>query len=175
MPPSIFIHAKNVFLHQLPQESASISQEFEISGGAPADRCEGGASDCGPVAHYDTEGVPLCQRCWDALAVDKSEVRDLGNGEKITQKQLLAELAELGPGWRLEKPHELFAQVDYGYKNQHGAYTRDETLKDGYYWTSQETPWFEGGRVVVGFDSGYVSYDGVNDRAFARAVRVSGQ
>lgn len=26
--------------------------------------CENGQPDCGPVAHHDIEGVPLCARCW---------------------------------------------------------------------------------------------------------------
>ena len=75
----------------------------------------------------------------------------------------------------METPHELFGFVDYGHKNQHGAYTRDDSLKEGPYWTSQETPWFRGGRVVVSFNDGYVNADVATSRAFARAVRVSGQ
>ena len=70
---------------------------------------------------------------------------------------------------------ELFGHVDYGHKNQHGAYSRDESLKDSYYWTNQETPWYEGGRVVVGFSYGYVLSNFADLRAFARAVRVAGQ
>jgi hypothetical protein len=104
-----------------------------------------------------------------------SEYRELGGGERITQAQALREVAELGAGWRLETPHELFALVDYGHKNKHGAYTRDESLKDGPYWTNQETPWFAGGRVVVGFAYGVVDYSVAHYRAFARAVRVVGQ
>ena len=34
--------------------------------------CEGGAPDCGPVKHFDSEGVPLCQRCWDGLTADSA-------------------------------------------------------------------------------------------------------
>ncbi|MFC6838570.1 DUF1566 domain-containing protein [Xanthomonas theicola] len=104
-----------------------------------------------------------------------SEYRDLGGGDRIPQAQALREVAELGTGWRLETPHELFGLVDYGHKNKHGAYTRDESLKEGPYWTSQETPWFEGGRVVVGFYGGYVYDHDADGRAFARAVRVVGQ
>ena len=36
-------------------------------------------------------------------------------------------------------------------------------------------PWFEGGRVVVGFNNGNVNNNNDNNRAFARAVRVSGE
>jgi hypothetical protein len=28
------------------------------------ERCESGLSTCGPVEHYDVEGVPLCAKCW---------------------------------------------------------------------------------------------------------------
>lgn len=103
------------------------------------------------------------------------EVRELGGGERITQKQALDELAELGEGWRPETPHELFAlRSPLTHQNAAGAYSYDETIKDGWYWTSETTPWFEGGRVVVGFSSGYVDYDDDDFRAFARAVRIQG-
>ncbi len=108
----------------------------------------------------------------------KQEVREyqqLGGGEKISPQQALAEVAKLGDGWRLETPHELHALVAYDHKNQHGALSRDETLKPGYYWSDQEQPGVPGARVVVGFNYGYVSYDFDGGRAFARAVRVSGQ
>lgn len=43
----------------------------EDVGGAPVnaegERCESDAADCGPVEFHDTEGVPLCKRCWDEL------------------------------------------------------------------------------------------------------------
>ena len=81
---------------------------------------------------------------------------ELGNGERITQKQMLKELKALGPEWRLETPHELHALVAYDHKNHHGALSRDETLKPGYYWTSQEQPGVPGARVVVGFYGGFV-------------------
>ncbi len=111
----------------------------------------------------------------NATAAPQREYQQLGGGERITQTDALAELAKLGEGWRLETPHELFGFVDYGHKNQHGAYTRDDSLKEGAYWTSQETPWCRGGRVVVSFGFGLV-YDYLDyARAFARAVRVSGQ
>lgn len=35
----------------------------------PVPTCEAGAPDCGPVEHYDSEGIPLCKRCYDALPV----------------------------------------------------------------------------------------------------------
>lgn len=31
------------------------------------ERCEGGTTECGPVEHHDSEGVPLCSKCWSAL------------------------------------------------------------------------------------------------------------
>ena len=107
---------------------------------------------------------------------EQREFRELGGGEKISPQQALDEVAKLGDGWRLETPHELHALVAYDHKNQHGALSRDETLKPGYYWTSQEQPGVPGARVVVGFGFGYVDLVNVDgDRAFARAVRVSGQ
>ena len=106
---------------------------------------------------------------------EQREIRELGGGEKISPQQALAEVAKLGDGWRLETPHELHALVAYDHKNQHGALSRDETLKPGYYWTSQEQPGVPGARVVVGFYSGDVDCYGDFYRAFARAVRVSGQ
>lgn len=33
--------------------------------------CEGRSPDCGPVAHWDDDGVALCDRCWNALEVDR--------------------------------------------------------------------------------------------------------
>ena len=103
------------------------------------------------------------------------EVRELGGGKAITQKQLLDELLNLPADWRLETSAELYALVDRSHQNQHGAYTRDESLKDDWYWTSDLTPWYRGGRVVVGFGFGDVDYFVGDFRAFARAVRVSGQ
>ena len=141
----IFIHTSNLHLH--------FSQ--------PSD---------GAALHVDMREVGI-----DLAAAPKREVRVLGGGERISQEQALKELAALGQGWRLETPHELFALVDYSQKNQLGAYTRDPDLKDGYYWTSQETPWYEGGRVVVGFNYGFVDGSFAYGRAFARAVRVAGQ
>lgn len=32
--------------------------------------CEAGQPECGPVAHHDSEGVPLCQGCWEELLAD---------------------------------------------------------------------------------------------------------
>lgn len=37
--------------------------------------CEGGGKDCGPVAHCDSEGVPLCQSYRDALHADSEGLR----------------------------------------------------------------------------------------------------
>jgi hypothetical protein len=36
------------------------------------ERCESGSSACGPVEHHDSEGVPLCAKCWQALAEDSA-------------------------------------------------------------------------------------------------------
>lgn len=32
-----------------------------------AEKCESGDPSCGPVEHYDNEGVPLCEKCYDSL------------------------------------------------------------------------------------------------------------
>ena len=142
--------------------------------------CEGCGCDWLDGLYETTADGGITGRKWDvaqrAAAAARSgsetrEYRDLGNGEAITQEQMLAELAALGDEWRLETPAELYALVDYGYKNQHDAYTRDETLKPRFYWTSQKTPWYGGGRVVVGFNDGFVDYI-VDYRALARAVRA---
>ncbi|HEY1033968.1 MAG TPA: hypothetical protein VGE09_03190 [Pseudoxanthomonas sp.] len=104
------------------------------------------------------------------------EYCDLGDGKEISPDQALKEVEALASGgWRLESPHELFACVDYGHKNANGAYSRDESIKRGYYWTNQPHPEFEGARVVVGFRYGGVNYDLGDDRCFARAVRVARQ
>ena len=109
------------------------------------------------------------------------EVRELGRGKEITQKQALTEVEALNKPadaefvWRLETRNELVALIDLGHKNANSAYSRDETLRADWYWTSDEHPEFEGARVVVGFRNGYVDYgDGFN-RCFARAVRVARQ
>ena len=39
----------------------------------------------------------------------------------------------------------------------------------------EASPWYEGGRVVVGFNNGNVNNNNANNRAFARAVRVAGE
>ena len=103
------------------------------------------------------------------------EVRPLGGGEKITQKQMIDELIDLGTEWRLETSAEQYALVDRSYKNQHGARSRDESLQPGWYWSADTLPGVPGARVVVGFYLGYVLYYSGSHRAFARAVRVSGQ
>lgn len=36
----------------------------------PPVSCEGGEDSCGPVASFDSEGVPLCETCEDALVAD---------------------------------------------------------------------------------------------------------
>lgn len=42
--------------------------------------CEGAAPDCGPIAHYDSEGVPLCQSCHDALLADSQTAAEVPRG-----------------------------------------------------------------------------------------------
>ena len=101
------------------------------------------------------------------------EYRVLGDGHLITQKQSMHELAELGAGWRLETPHELFALVDYSNRNLHGALCIDDTIKAQWYWTSQKKPGCPGARVVVGFAGDGVHYAGESLLAHARAVRVT--
>lgn len=50
------------------------------------ERCESGAPDCGPVEFYDSEGVPLCRRCYDSLSTDTSSVTaDLSGGDQSVQ------------------------------------------------------------------------------------------
>lgn len=36
------------------------------------EHCESAAPDCGPVEFHDSEGVPLCRRCYESLADDTS-------------------------------------------------------------------------------------------------------
>jgi hypothetical protein len=102
------------------------------------------------------------------------EERWLSNNEPISRDQADRETAELGPDWRLETPHEAFADVDYDHKNEHNALSRNPERRRGAYWTNRPYPLGPAARVVVWFDDGGV-YDGVDNRARARAVRVSGQ
>lgn len=43
--------------------------EFE----EPAERCESGSPECGPVTNHDSEGVPLCATCWAGLEQDSAD------------------------------------------------------------------------------------------------------
>ncbi|EIL88578.1 hypothetical protein UU9_12543 [Rhodanobacter fulvus Jip2] len=45
------------------------------------ERCEGGSPECGPVEHHDSEGVPLCATCWDALLADSNATPEGDGGE----------------------------------------------------------------------------------------------
>lgn len=36
------------------------------------EKCEGGCKD--PVVAHDSDGVPLCRKCWDALAAERMPV-----------------------------------------------------------------------------------------------------
>lgn len=57
------------------------------------ERCESGAPDCGPVEFYDSEGVPLCSACWNALqnygsdpnTNTSSVTADLSGGDQSVQ------------------------------------------------------------------------------------------
>ena len=103
------------------------------------------------------------------------EDRWLGNNEPISREQADREAAELGPGWRVETPHEAFADVDYDHKNEHGALSRNPERRRGAYWTNRPHPLGPSARVVVWFVGGSVSGDFDSIRARARAVRVAGQ
>ena len=118
------------------------------------------------------ENAVIPQVCY--CSAPALEVRTLGDG-RISQKQMLEELAKLGPGWRLETRQELYALVDLGHKNSNGAFTRDETLLAEPYWTADMHPLDPAARVVVWFDDGGVGSYGDHYRARARAVRVVGQ
>jgi len=43
---------------------------------ATHDRCESGSPECGPVEHWDSEGVPLCAKCWDVLQAQPAMAGD---------------------------------------------------------------------------------------------------
>ncbi|MGG6461433.1 hypothetical protein [Solilutibacter silvestris] len=108
------------------------------------------------------------------------EVRMLGNGKRIYQAQMLEETADLnktvedGFVWVQESPHQLFAlRSPLTHKNAKGAYSYDESIEPDWYWTNEVTPWYEGGRVVVGFDYGGVGSNFGYFRCLARAVRVA--
>lgn len=49
-----------MFLHQRG-EAILPAQEAE-------ERCESGLAECGPVEHWDSEGIPLCAKCWGEFA-----------------------------------------------------------------------------------------------------------
>lgn len=34
------------------------------------ERCESGLQECGPVEHWDSDGVPLCAKCWAELEAE---------------------------------------------------------------------------------------------------------
>ena len=65
----------------LKPPKAKAQLEDLSSPGAPrneeGERCESDAADCGPVAHHDVDGIPLCQRCYDELpALDEDAAND---------------------------------------------------------------------------------------------------
>ena len=103
------------------------------------------------------------------------EERWLGNNEPISREQADREAAELGPDWRVETPHEGFADVTYDHRNEHGALSRNPNRRRGGYWTNQPHPVDPSARVVVWFVDGFVHDSCGLNRARARAVRVSGQ
>lgn len=47
------------------RSALSVARAMLAAAPKPAgETCENGQPDCGPVAHHDIEGVPLCARCW---------------------------------------------------------------------------------------------------------------
>ena len=46
------------------------------------EKCESGASTCGPVEFHDSEGVPLCRACYEALDTTSTDPDD---GEEAEQ------------------------------------------------------------------------------------------
>lgn len=60
-------------------DAAALIRQYAMlaaAGAAAAEKCESGDPDCGPVAHYDAHGVPLCARCWDELPVASGSETD---------------------------------------------------------------------------------------------------
>lgn len=53
-------------------ELQNLVRRLMPSGGEDAERCESGDAECGPVTHWDSDGVPLCDACWEGLAVDSA-------------------------------------------------------------------------------------------------------
>ena len=106
---------------------------------------------------------------------DLTQHKDLCDGKRVTLRAAEAAVAALGEGWRLETPHEAFAQIDYGHKNAHGAVSRDQDRTPDPYWTCQPWPLDPAARVLVWFGVGIVSTTFDVNRARARAVRVAGQ
>lgn len=102
------------------------------------------------------------------------EVRELGEGWPITQRQLLDEMLGLGADWRLETVHELYAlRGPLTERNEHGALSADDTIQADVYWTAETAPWSRDCRFVVNFYDGSVlpTYSFEFYRARARAVR----
>lgn len=62
-----------------------ISAEQVLPPGTEGDRCESDDPDCGPVVHYDTDGVGLCQRCYDDLAADATSTTELPTTSVATE------------------------------------------------------------------------------------------
>lgn len=49
-----------------PGDTGQSDPEFDFDG--PTEFCESGDPACGPVEHWDSEGVPLCQACWESCS-----------------------------------------------------------------------------------------------------------
>lgn len=60
----------------------------------PPERCESGLPDCGPVEHYDSEGVPLCTRCWNELPSESTLVSSLSDESALPSANLAFEGSE---------------------------------------------------------------------------------
>jgi hypothetical protein len=56
--------ARNAVLREMIEAKLPVSE-----------RCESDAPDCGPVEFRDVDDVPLCRRCWDALAIESNTER----------------------------------------------------------------------------------------------------
>lgn len=60
---------------QAQPQAASVTERDED----PEEHCESGDASCGPVEFHDSEGVPLCKACWDALVAENRADRENSN------------------------------------------------------------------------------------------------
>ena len=83
-------------------------------------------------------------------------------GGQMTWDEAMAEVKELGPGWRLptrEEFRETLASMYYHIPNLHGDY----------YWSSTENDYFNAWYFY--FPSGSSSFNDKDDTCYVRAVR----